>query len=152
MCDSLQPHGLQHARLFAQTHVHWVGDAHPTILSSVTLLSSCPQSYPAAGSFLMSHIFTSGGQSIAVSASASVLPMNIQGWFPFGLTGLISMQFKGLSRVCSSTTIRKHQLFWCSAFFMVQLSHLHITTGKNHSFGKMDITLPFIGKVMSVPF
>ena len=78
---------------------------------SVVPFSSYPQSSPAAGSFPMSQLFASGGQSTGASASASVLPMNIQGWFPLGLTGLISLQFKGLSRVFSSTTIQKHQFF-----------------------------------------
>ena len=75
------------------------------------LISSCPQSFPASGSFPVSWLFTSGGQSIGVSAAASVFPMNIQGWFPLGLTGLISLQSKGLSRVLSSTTVQKHQFF-----------------------------------------
>ena len=88
---------------FAQTHVHWADDAHPTISSSVTPFSFCPQSFSASGSFPMSQLFASGGQSIG--ASAPVLPMNIQGWFPLGLTGLISLLSKGLSRVFSSTTV-----------------------------------------------
>ena len=99
---------------FIQTHVHWVSDAiqpfHP--LSS----PSCLQSFPASGSFQMSQFFPSGGQSIGVSALASVLPMNIKGWFPLGLTGLIFLQSKGLSRVLSNTTVQKHQ------FFSAQLS------------------------------
>ena len=96
---------------FAQTHVHWVGDA---IHSSYPLSPPSPpalKSFPASGSFPMSLLFASGGQSIRVSALASVLPMNIQGWFPLGLTGLISLQSKGLSRVFSSTTVWKHKLF-----------------------------------------
>ena len=90
-----------------QTHVHWVGDAsnHPGPFSS------CPQYFPASGYFPMNQLFTSGGQSIGASASASVLPMNIQGWFSLGLTGLVSLQSQGLSRVFSSTTIQKHQFF-----------------------------------------
>ena len=96
---------------FIQTHVHWVGDAIPTISSSVVPFSSCLQSFPAAGSFQMSQFFTSGGQSIGVSASASVLPMNIQDWFPLGLTAWISLLSKGLSRVFSNTTVQKHQFF-----------------------------------------
>ena len=84
---------------------------HPTISSSVIPFSSCPQSFPASESFPMSQPFTSSGQSIAVSASASVLPMNIQGWFPLGLTGLISLQSNGLSRVFFNTTVQKHQFF-----------------------------------------
>ena len=82
---------------------------HPTIWSSVVPFSSCLQSFPTSWSFLMSQFFTSGGQSIGFSASASVLSMNIQGWFPLGLTGLISLQSKGLSRV--SSTVQKHQFF-----------------------------------------
>ena len=84
---------------------------HPTISSSVFPFSFCLQSFPAPGSFLMSRLFISGGQSIGTSASASVLPMNIQDWFPLGLTGLISLQSKGLSRVFSSITVQKHQFF-----------------------------------------
>ena len=84
---------------------------HPTISSSDTPFSSCFQSFPASVSFPVNLLFASGGQSTGVSASASVLPMNIQGWFPLGLTGLISLQSKGLSRNLSSTTVRKHQFF-----------------------------------------
>jgi len=84
---------------------------HPTISSSVIPFSSCLQSFPASVSFLISQFFASGGQSIGVSALASVLPMNIQNWFPLGLTGWISLQSKGLSRVFSSTTVQKHQFF-----------------------------------------
>ena len=84
---------------------------HPTISSSVIPFSSCPQSFPASGSFPMSWLFVSGGLSIGASASASVFPMNIQGWFPLGLTGLVSLQSKRLSRVFSSSTVQKHQFF-----------------------------------------
>ena len=84
---------------------------HPTISSSVIPFSSCPQSFPASGSFQMSQLFTSGGQSTGASASASVLPMNIQNWFPLGWTGWISLQSKRLSRVFSNTTVQKHQIF-----------------------------------------
>ena len=98
---------------FTQTHVHWV---HPTISSSVIPFSSCPQSFPASGSFQMSQLFAWGGQSIGVSASTSVLPMNTQDWFPLGWTGWISLQSKGLSRVLSNTIVQKHQ------FFCAQLS------------------------------
>ena len=89
---------------------------HPTISSSVVAFSSCPQSLPASGSFQMSQLFASGGQSIRVSASTSVLPMNIQGWFPLGWTDWISLQSMGLSRLFSNTTVQKHQ------FFCAQLS------------------------------
>ena len=99
------PHHLPE---LAQTHVHQIGDA---ISSSVVPSSSCLQSFPASRSFPMSQLFTSDSQSIGASASASVLPMNIQGWFPLELTDFIFLQSKGLSRVFSSTTIRRHQFF-----------------------------------------
>ena len=100
------------------------GWCHPTISSSVVPFSSCPQSLPVSGSFPMSHLFASGDRSIGVSASTSVLPMNIQDWFPLGLTGWISLQSKGPSRVFSNTTVQKNQ------FFGTQLSsqsnsHIH---------------------------
>ena len=115
--DSLWPDGLQHARLpcpwstpAAYSNLcpssQW---CHPNISSSVVPFSSCPQSFPASGSFPVSQLFTSGGKRIR--ASASVLPMNIQDWFPLGLTGLIALLSKGLSRVFSSTTVWKHQFF-----------------------------------------
>ena len=115
--DSLRPHELQHARPPCPSPnpgVHSNSCAssrwcHPTISSSVVPFSSCIQSFPTSGSFPMSQFFASGGQSIGVSASASVLPMSIQGWFPLGLTGLISLQAKGLSRVFSNTMVQKHQ-------------------------------------------
>ena len=97
---------------------------HATISSSVTPFSSCPQSFPASGSFPMSQLFTLGGQSIGISASASVLPMNIQGWFPLGLTGWISLLSKGLSRVFSNTTIQKHQSFSAQPSLWSR-SHIH---------------------------
>ena len=102
---------------FTETHVHWVSDAILilTISSSVVPFSHL-QSFPGSGSFQMSQLITSGGQSIGVSASASVLPMNIQDWFPLGWAGWISLQSKGLSRVFSNTTVQKHQ------FFSAQLS------------------------------
>ena len=116
-CPTLHFHGLQHARppcpslcprVFSNSCPlsQW---CHPTISSSVTSFSSYPQSFPASGSFPMSQLFTSGGQSIG--ASASVLPMNIRSWFPLGWTGLISLLSKGLSSIFSSTTICKHQFF-----------------------------------------
>ena len=117
--DSLQPHELQHARLPCPSPTPWVNSnpcslsqwCHPTSSFSVVPFSSCPQSFPVSGAFQMSHFFTSGGQSIGVSASASVLPMNIQDWFPLGWTGWISLQSKGLSRIISNTTVKKHQFF-----------------------------------------
>ena len=106
----------------AQTHVHWVGDSiQPSHLCHLVPFPSHPPSFPASGSFPVSHFFTYGSQSIEASASASVVPMNIQDWFPLGLTGLIFWQSKGLSRVFSNTTALKHQ------FFMV-LSLLYGTT------------------------
>ena len=126
MSNSLQPHELQHTRLPCPSLSPGICSnscplsqwCHPTISSSVTPFSSCPQSFPVSGSsFLMSRLFASGGQSIGASESASVLPMNIQGWFTLGLTGLISLQSKGLSRVFSNTTwYQKHQYRW---FFVI---------------------------------
>ena len=92
-----------------QTHVHWVSDAIQPSHPLPSIFSSCPQSLPASGSFQMSQLFTSGGQSIGVSASASVLPVNTQDWSPSGWTGWISLQSKGLSRVFSNTTVQKLQ-------------------------------------------
>ena len=117
--DSLWPHGLQHTRLPCPLPTPGVYSnscplsrwCHPAISSSVVPFSSCPQSFPASGSFQMSQFFASDGQSIGVSASASVLPMNIQDWFPLGWTGWISLQSKGLSRIFSNTTVQKHQFF-----------------------------------------
>ena len=97
---------------------------HPTISSSVIPFSSCLQSFPALGSFPMSQLFTSGGQSIGVSASTSVLPLNSQDWFPLGWTGWISLQSKGLSRAFSNTTVQKHQ-FFTAQFFLPSNSHIH---------------------------
>ena len=132
-CPTLQPHGLQHARLPCPSLSPGVFSnscpfnrwCYPTISSSVSRFSSCLQSFPASGSFPVGQLFTSGSQRIG--ASASVLPMNIQGWFSLGLTGLISLLSKGLSRVFSSTTIRKHLRL--SAFFMVQ--EIFLTQGSN---------------------
>ena len=117
--DSLWPLGLQHSRLLCPSLSPAVCSdscplsqwCHQTIASSVSLVSSCSQPFPASRSLPMSQLFASDGQSIGVSVSASVLPMNIQGWFLFGLTGWISLQSKGLSRVFSNTTVQKHQFF-----------------------------------------
>ena len=117
--DSLRPRGLQHTRLPCPSPTPRVYSnscplsqwCHPTISSSVIPLSSCLQSFPASGSFPMSQFFPSGGQSIVVSASASVLPRDIQDWFPLEWTGWISLLSKGLSRVFSNTTDHKHQFF-----------------------------------------
>ena len=113
MSDSFQPHGLQHARLpWPSLSPRVCSNSYPlsqwchlTISSSVAPFSSCPQSFPASGSFPVSQLFTSGGQRIGASAAASVLPMNMQGRFPLGWTGLISLQSKGLSRVFSNTIV-----------------------------------------------
>ena len=107
-----------------------VTPSYPTLCASVIPFSSCLQSSPASGSFPMSRFFASGGQSIGISASASVLPMNIPDWFPLGLTCLISLQSKGLSRIFSNTTVQKDQFFWRLVFLIVQLSHPYMTTGK----------------------
>ena len=116
---SLRPHELKHARPPCPSPTAGVYPnprplsrwCHPTISSSVVPFSSCPQSFPASESFQMSQLFTSGGQSIGVSASTSVLPMNTQDWSPLGGTGWISLQSEGLSRVFSNTTVQKHQFF-----------------------------------------
>ena len=132
MSNCLWPHGKQHARLPSPSPTPGASSnscpssrwCHPTFSSSVIPLSTCLLSFPASGSFPMSQFFASGDQSTGVSASASVIPMDIQDWFPLGLTGFISLQSKGLSRVFSNTTFQKHQ------FFSVQLSlwsnsHIH---------------------------
>ena len=128
----LWSHGLQHTRppchslspgaCSVSCPLHrW---CHPTISSSVIPFFSCPQSFPASGSFLMSQLFASGSQSFRASASASVLPMNIQDWVPLGWTGLISLQSKGLSRVFSTTTVWKHQSFSAQPSLWSN-SHIH---------------------------
>ena len=117
--NSLQAHEPQHTRPPCPSPTPGVYPnscplsqrCHPTISSYLFPFSSCPQSFPASGSFPMSQLFTSGGQSIGVSASTSVLPMNIQDWSPLGWTGWISLQSKGLSRVFSNTTVQKYQFF-----------------------------------------
>ena len=139
--DSLWPHGLQHARLPCPSptpRVHpnicplswW---CHPTISSSVIPFSTCLQSFPASGSFPMSQLFASGGQSVGASASASVLPMNIQDWFPLAWTGWISLQSKGLSRVFSNTTVQKHQ-FLGTQLFLYSNYYIHTWLLENYSF------------------
>ena len=139
MSDSLQPidcsmpgfPALHYLLEFVQTHVHWVGDAiqpsHPLSPPSPDNLSSI-RVFTSELALLISCLLTSGSQKIVASASASVLPMNIHGWFPLGLTGLISLLSEEFSRVFSSTTIQKHLQH--SAFFMVQLTHPYMTTGK----------------------
>ena len=144
----LLSHGLQHSRLPCSSPTprecsnscplsRW---CHRTISFSVVLVFSCLQSFSASGSFPMSQFFTSGGQSIGSSASALVLPMNIQGRYPLRWTGLISLQFKGLSRVFSNTTV--------PTFFMVQLLHPYMTTGKTIALTRQT----FVGKIMTLVF
>ena len=155
MCDSLQPHGLQHARLPCPSPIlgacsnscplsRW---CHPTISSSAVSFSSCLQSFPASGSFPMSQ-FSSGGQSIGASASASVLPMNSQDWFPLEWTGWISLLSKGLSRVFTNTTVRKHQFFGTQPSLW---SNSHIRTWLLEK--PLSLTIwTFVDKVMSLIF
>ena len=156
MSDAFRPHELQHTRPLCPSPTPGVYSnpcpsswwCHPTISSSVILFSSCPQPLPASGSFPMSQLFAWGGQSIGVSASASVLLMNTQDWSPLGWTGWISLQSKGLSRVFSNTIVQKHQ------FFGAQLSsqsnsHIHTwATGKTIALTRRT----FVGKVMSLFF
>ena len=132
MSDSLRPHGLQHSRAPCPSPTpracsnscpssQW---CHPTISSSVVPFSSCLQSFPASGSFPMSQPFPSDGQSTGASVSASVLPVNIQDWFPLGLTSLISWLSKGLSRVFSNTTVQKHQSFGTGLLYGATLTSI----------------------------
>ena len=121
---------------------------YPTISSSVIPFSFCLQSFPGSGSFLRSQFFMSGDQSIGVSASTSVLPMNIQDWFPLGLTGWISLQSKGLSKSLLQHHSSKASILRCSTFFIVQLAHPYMTTGKTRALTRRT----FVGKVMSLLF
>ena len=152
--DSLWPHRLQHIRLPCPSPTPWSYSnscplsqwCHLTISSSVGPFSYL-QPFPASGSFQMSQFFTSGGQSIGVSASASVLPMNIQGWFPLRWTVWIPLQSKGLSSLLQHHS-SKASILRCSAFLIVQLSHPYMTTGKTIALTKQT----FVGKVMSLLF
>ena len=156
MSNSLRPHRLQHARPPCPSPTPGIYSnscplsqwCHPTISASVIPFSSFLQPFPASGSFPVSQFFTPGGKSIGVSASTSVLPMNIQDWFPLGWTGLISLQSKGFSRVFSNTQHHnsKSSILWCSTFFIVQLSHPYMTTGKTIALTRWT----FVGKVMSL--
>ena len=131
--DALRPHELQHARPPCPSPTPRVYSnscpssrwCHPAISSSVGPFSSCPQSLPASGSFPVSQLFPWGGQSIGVSASAAVLPMNTQDWSPLGWTGWISLQSRGLSRIFSNTTVQKHQFFG-SQLSSQSNSHIHM--------------------------
>ena len=143
--DSLWPYELQHARPSCPSPTPWVHPnpcsssqwCHPTISSSVIPFSSCPQSFPASVSFPMSQLFASGGQSIGASASALVLPVNIQDWFSLGWTGWISLQSKGLSRGFSNTTVQRHKFFSTQYFYGSILTSLH-DYWKNHSFDYLN--------------
>ena len=146
LCNSSRSYGLEHARLPCPSLSPRVCSnscplsqwCHPAISSSVAHFSSCPQPFPASGSFLRCRLIASSGQSIGASVSASVLPMNIQGWFPLGLTGWIPLLSEGLWRVFSGTPVQKHQSF--------QLSHPYMTTGKTIAFTRWN----FVGIVMSL--
>ena len=134
---------------FTQTHVHQVSQwCHPAISSSVIPFFSCPQWLPASESFPMSQLFTWGGQRTWVSPLASFLPKNIQDWSPLGWTGWISLQSRGLSRVLFQRHSSKASILRHSVFFIVQLSHPYMTTGKNIALTRWT----FVGKVMSLLF
>ena len=156
MSDSLWPHWLQHDNLpcLSPTSGAYSDSCpssrwcHPTISSSVNPFSSHLQSFPVSGSFPMSQFFASGGQSIGVSASTSVLPKNIQDWFHLGLTGWISLLSKGLSRVFSNATVQKHQIFGAQLSFILQLSHPYMTIAKTITL----TTWTFVGEVVSQLF
>ena len=140
---------LHHLLEFAQTHLHWVSDAiHPTISSSVIPFSSCFQYFPASGSFPISWLFTSGGQSIGASASASVLSKNIQSWFPLGLTGLIFLQSKGSQESSLAPQFEGINSSALSLLYRPALISIH-DYWKNHSFDYTDL---FFGKVTSLLF
>ena len=159
MSNSLQPYGLKHIRPPCPSPTPRVYSnscplsrwCHPTISSFVIPFSSRLQSFPASGSFQMSQFFASGGQSIGVSASASVLLVNIQDWFPLGWTGWISLQSKGLSGLFSNTTVQKHQFFLCSDFFILQLSHPYMTTGKTIALTGRNFVGKFMSQLFSIP-
>ena len=154
--DSLQPHEEQHARPPCPTPIPGVHPnscplsrwCHPAISSSVIPFSSCPQSFPASGSFQMSQFFASGGHCIGVSASASVLPMNTQDWSLLVWIGLTSLKSKGLSESLLQHHSSKASILWHSAFFTVQLSHPYMTTRKTIALTRRT----FVGKVMSLLF
>ena len=155
MFNSLQPHGLQHTRLPCPSPTSGVYPnscalsrwCHPTISSSVVSFS-CLRSFPALGSFPISQFFASGGQSIEASASASVLSMNIQDWFPLGWTGWIPLQSKGTLKSVIQYHSSKASILWHSAFFIVQLSHPYMNAGKTIALTRQT----FVGKVMSLFF
>ena len=149
MSDSLQPQGLQHTRLPCPPlcprvcSISWPLSqwCYLIISSSATPISFCLQSFPVSGSFPMSQLFPSGGQSTGASASASVLPMSIQGWFPLRLTDLISLQSKGLPRIFSSTKVQKHQFFTAQPSLWSD-SHPYMTTGETIALVSGTETMP----------
>ena len=154
--DSLWPHGLQHVKPPCPSPTPGVYSnssplsqwCHPTISSSVVLFSSRLQSFPASGSFPMSQFFTSGGQSIGISALAPVLQMNIQNWFPLGWTGWIPLLPKDFLKNLLQYHSSKASILQCSAFFLVQLSHPYMTTGKTTPLTRWT----FVSKVISLLF
>ena len=151
MSSSLQPHGLHcpspTPRACSNScPLSWW--CHPTISFSVIPFSSCSQFFPASGSFSRSQFFASGGQSIGASASALALQMTIQGWFPLGLSGLISLLSKGLSRVFSNTTVQKHQFFGAQLSSQSNSHNSYMTTGKTIALTRWT----FVGKVISLLF
>ena len=161
---------FSHSVMFESLRTYWLQHARPPCESPTPRVysNSCPlsrwwpsyylvlfvpfssrlQSFLASGSFQMSQFFTSGGQSIGVSASVSVLPMNAQDWFPLGSTGWISLQSKRFSRVFSNTTVQKHQFFGAQLSLWIQLSHPYMTTGKTIALTRWT----FVDKVMSLLF
>ena len=156
VCNSLWLHGLQHSRPPCPSPTpracsnscplsRW---CHPTISSSVIPFSFLLQSFPASGSFQMSQLLVSSSESSGVSASASVLPMNIQDWFPLGWTDWISLQSKGTLKSLLQCHSSKASILWRSAFFTVQLSHPYMTPGKTIALTRWT----FVGKVMSLLF
>ena len=129
---------LHHLPEFAQTHVHWVDDAIQPSYPLVTPFSSFPHSLPASGSFPVSHLFVSGGQSIGVSTSASVLPMNIMGWLPLGLIGLISLLSKNSQESSPAPQFESVNSLMLSLFYGPALTSIH-DCWKNHSIDDMDL-------------
>ena len=155
--DSLRPHELQHARPPCSSPSPGVHSdsrpsslwCHPAISSSVLPFSSCPQSFPASGSFQMSQLLASGGQSIGASALASVLPMNIQDWFPIEWTGWISLQSEWLSSLLQHHS-SKASILWCSASYTVQLSHPYMTTGKTIALSRQNLVHKAISLLLNM--
>ena len=153
---SLQPHELQHARPPCPSPTPGVYSnpcplsrwCHPTIKSSVIPFSSCLQSFPASGSFQMSQLFASGGRSIGPSASTPVLPRNTLDWSPFRMDWMDVLAVQGTLRSLLQHHSSKASILWCSAFFIVQLSHPYITTGKTIALTRWS----FVDKVMSLLF